>query len=172
MKSQALSIIILLIAITAHADEIAFPTDWRLPTDEESEKGMLKWRNKDSNRYLAAIADFNGDGKNDKALMLVNDKTNKMRLYVFLSYYNNAIQAIILNEFEPKSWVSAMGVSVANPGKYETACGKGYFECGPNESEILELTRPAINFLKYESANSFFYWNDKTNNFLQVQMSD
>jgi len=59
----------------------------------------------------------------------------------------------------------AMGVDVVKPGKYETACGKGYWECEKGEPKILELKRPAINYFKLASANSFFFLDDKSNSF-------
>ncbi len=60
------------------------------------------------------------------------------------------------------------GISLVRPGQYETACGKGYWECGPGEPEVLKLRRPAVEFFKFESASSIFFWDVKTNGFHQV----
>ncbi len=43
----------------------------------------------------------------------------------------------------------AMGVDVAKPGEYKTACGKGYFACAEGEPAILRLNRPAIDYFKF-----------------------
>lgn len=65
-----------------------------------------------------------------------------------------------------------MGIDVAKPGEYKTACGKGYFACKKGESKILKLNRPAIDYFKLGSASSFFFWNDKTNSFKRIWISD
>ena len=64
------------------------------------------------------------------------------------------------------------GIALVKPGRYEAACGKGYFDCKPGEPEILRLKRPAIEFFKYESASSIFFWDSKSQKFRQVWTSD
>jgi hypothetical protein len=43
---------------------------------------------------------------------------------------------------------------VAYPGKYQIACGKGYWECEGGELPDLELELPAIDYHLFENANS------------------
>jgi len=62
-----------------------------------------------------------------------------------------------------------MGIEKASPGKYGTACGKGYFEYTDEPPEIA-LKYDAIDYFKYESANSFFIWEG--NGFKRVWISD
>jgi len=65
-----------------------------------------------------------------------------------------------------------MGVDIVKPGHYKTACGKGYFECEKGEPEVLKLKQPAIDYFRFESANSFFFWDCNTNSFKRIWISD
>ena len=147
------------------------PQGWRLPNHSEITDNQYKTRNNDQNQYLAAKADFNGDGVIDTAIMLVNDSKNKMGLFVFISK-KEKFELIILDQINDKSWVDAMGLSVIVPGKYKTACGKGYWECEKGIPEELHLKHPAINYFRFNSANSFFVWDKNTNSFKRIWMSD
>ena len=65
-----------------------------------------------------------------------------------------------------------MGINTVKPGEYKTVCGKGYFKCEKGEPEVLKLKRPAIDYFKFQSANSFFFWDDKTGDFKRIWISD
>jgi hypothetical protein len=162
---------VLLLIQTVALAEIALPNGWRKPTNDEITDDMFKARSKDPNRHLAAKADFNGDGIIDTAIMLVNDAEDKMGLFVFISKEGN-FKSVLLEQIEDKTWVDAMGLSVVEPGRYKTACGKGYWDCPEGVPEILDLKRPAINFFKFESANSFFVCDKSKNSFKRIWMSD
>jgi hypothetical protein len=63
-------------------------------------------------------------------------------------------------------------IGLVPPGQYKTACGKGYWECESGEPEILDLKLPAIEFAKYESASSVFWWNRRAGAFRRTWISD
>ncbi len=65
-----------------------------------------------------------------------------------------------------------MGIDLVRPGNYQTACGKGYWDCEKDEPELLTLAGPAIDFFKTESANSFFFFDAATHRFRRVWISD
>ena len=65
-----------------------------------------------------------------------------------------------------------MGIKTAEPGKYKTACGKGYWVCKKGETAKLNLKMAAIDLFQYESANSYFVWDTKTKMFKRIWMSD
>jgi len=71
---------------------------------------------------------------------------------------------------KPKSLIECFGISVAKPGTYSTASGKGYFECKDGESEQ-SLGHPGIDFFKYGSANSYFIWNAGKKEFDRIWIS-
>jgi len=57
-------------------------------------------------------------------------------------------------------------------GRYQTACGKGYFECEEGEPEEIDFEFPAISFFRFESAGSAFFWDVRDENFKKVWLSD
>lgn len=165
----------LLLATPSFAkDKIALPKGWRYPTTEElsDEPGR-----KDSpTKYIKAVADFNGDGIDDEVYLVKSTKFSGEGLLVHLSDKQKGFRWLVLDttgwgKEYPKVNLS-MGVDIVKPGQYKTACGKGYFKCGKGEPEVLKLKRPAINYFKFESANSFFFWDDKTSSFKRVWISD
>ena|SRR5438034_11752653 len=141
---------------------------WRAPTEEETNQD---WRNDDANRYLVAHGDFNGDGTPDEARLLVKADGSGMALFAFVSWNGSSIP-ILLDEIDKDGWLDAMGVSLAPPGRYRTACGKGYVDCEPGEPEELHLQHPAIDYFKEGSANSFFHWDFPRGAFKRTWMSD
>ena len=54
----------------------------------------------------------------------------------------------------------AMGISVMEPGQYNTACGKGYWECAGGDKPSILLKHPGLNYFKWGSADSVFYWDE------------
>ncbi|MDP2277699.1 MAG: hypothetical protein Q8K51_05690 [Nitrospirota bacterium] len=165
-KTIIMNALALMIPLSALAQDMS---NWRTPTKSELAHD-LDWRKEDPNLYLKAKADFDGDGKEDTASLLINDKKNKMGLFVELS--SRPGKRIKLDEIEDKSWIEVMGITVAKPGNYKTACGKGYFDCEKGEPEALNLKLPAIDYFKEGSANSFFIWDKKTKQFQRIWMSD
>ncbi|HXX35768.1 MAG TPA: hypothetical protein VEM15_14965, partial [Thermodesulfobacteriota bacterium] len=128
------------------------------------------WRREDPNLYLTAKADFDGDGKEDEAFLLINVNENKIGLFVQLSSYPE--KKIQLDEIQNRAWLDVMGVTVVKPGNYKTACGKGYWACEKDEPPALNLKLAAIDYFKEGSANSFFVWDVKKKKFNRIWMSD
>jgi hypothetical protein len=156
----------LLITSPVHAE---LPLGWRVPTAEELAND-IDWRKEDPNRYLSVSGDFDGDKKQDSAQLLVNDARNSMALFVMLS--SNNYKPTLLDEMTDKRMITVMGVALAKPADYKTACGKGYFKCEKNEPESIRLKNPAIDYFKEGSANSFFVWEPRTRRFVRFWMSD
>lgn len=167
--------IFLLFTIPSFAkDNITLPEGWRYPTKEELSDELE--RGDSPTKYAKAVADFNGDGIDDQAYLLKSTKYSGEGLLVYLSDKQKGFRWLTLAKIDwgkkyPKVNLS-MGVDIVSPGKYKTACGKGYFKCEKGEPEILELKRPSINYFKLGSASSFFFWDDKINNFKSIAISD
>jgi hypothetical protein len=156
----------LLMTYPVHAE---LPLGWRMPTAKELGDD-IDWRKEDPNRYLSVSGDFDGDKKQDSAQLLVNDARNSMALFVMLS--SNSYKPSLLDEIADKRMITVMGVALAKPAYYKTACGKGYYKCGKNEPENIRLKNPAIDYFKESSANSFFVWQPRTRRFVRLWMSD
>ncbi len=174
MRLLNLIIISFLLSSVSHAGEkISLPKCWRLPTEDE-----LTYVNRKGSptKYSRAVADFNGDGIDDEALLLKSTQFVGEGLFVRLSDKQEGFRWVELDVIHwgreyPKVDLS-MGVDVAKPGNYSTACGKGYFECKEGEPEVLKLRLPAIDYFRFESANSFFVWDENTKCFKRIWMSD
>ena len=168
MKSILITTIILFSLVT-FAKALELPEDWRIPNSTdiyhpENDRSNNKYQ------YLKVLADFNGDKITDTAYLLINDKTDKMGLFVNLSKSKSYV-LLKLDESE-KRYINNMGIAIVEPGKYKTACGKGYWKCADGEPAELDLKLPAINFFTFESGNSFWYLDKTLQSFKEVAISD
>lgn len=68
--------------------------------------------------------------------------------------------------------LARLGIAQVPPGRYRTACGKGYFECEPQEPEVLVTQRDAIDLFYEESADGVYYMPKGSNEFIHVRLSD
>ena len=146
-----------------------FPAGWEIASKINYSSENLNFSNNIAPSYLSE--DFNGDGINDNAWILINRKKDTFGLFVKLG---NTDKMIKLEEYQindPDHEIN-MGISVIKPGKYLTACGKGYWECTPDEPPEIEIIWPSINFFLYESANSYFYWDNNKKKFNRIWISD
>jgi hypothetical protein len=75
---------------------------------------------------------------------------------------------------EDQVWqAQGFGLSVAGPGRYRTAAGKGY-DLGPNNHDPPEvrITLPAIERYHFESWSALWYWDRAADRFQYIQLSD
>jgi len=119
---------------------------------------------------LVVTGDFNGDGVQDKALLLVNHRTQKLGFFVCLTSTTGCDWQRL--EVMDIAFLDVMGVAKVKPGQYETACGKGYWECGKDEPQKLSTKRDAVEFFKDESASSVYVYNPTKRKFVSVATSD
>jgi hypothetical protein len=145
------------------------PSGWRKATLAEA---TGDWRKKSSTRFLVVKADFDGDGKQDTAELLVDLPGKRFGLFVKLAAAPDW-QPLDSGQGDVKD-LANIGIDGVKPGKYKTACGKGYgdYACSHGEPELLELPRPAVDFFYSESSDFIFYWNARANKFVKIQMSD
>jgi len=144
-------------------------SEWRVPAmadlGDDSE-----WRKENAELYLTARADFNGDGVEETARLLINDKENKVGLFVTLES-DKKRPSLLLESINDKKVMQNMAIRVAPADRYKTACGKGYRPCKTDEPLEIQINYPAIDLFQYKSGSSFFIWNGK-DNFTRVRMSD
>lgn len=149
-------------------NDIHLPQGWRIPTSSETKE---EWRNKDSNRYLSVKANFNGDGVMDQARLLIRIKDSALGLFAFVSQKDGTYKTYLLDEIKDTDYIKVMGITIAPPGKYITACGKGAYECIDDPPEIY-LQNYAIDYFKFDSANMYFFWDQATQRFKSVGIND
>ena len=144
---------------------------WRYPAESDYIDDWKEFR-KEVPVPFHVQADFNGDGLIDDAWILIRTKGKGWGLFVFMGQPSNSKKIIQLDDNPNNDYPQRMGIALAKPDKYKTACGKGYFECEKGEPAVLDLKQPGIDYFVYESANSFFYWEKKTNSFKRIWISD
>lgn len=121
---------------------------------------------------LSAVSDFDGDGRQDRAELLVNDGAGKFGLFVRLANGGSMLLAE-----EPLNYLSSMGIGIAALGSHPTWCGKlnanrrarGKTE-KPCDVRAIELKADGIDFFTFESAGRTFYWTGDS--FVSEWMSD
>lgn len=167
----AITLMMLFLHATAHSQTKAlFPSGWRAAEKSDYSAEDLSFINNRVPNHVEA--DFNGDGINDNAWILVNEAENKYGLFIFLGKKGGSYKIIKLSEYQKETDKLYMGISLIEPGKHQTACGKGYWDCAQDEPKVLTLRNPGINFFKFESANSVFYWNSIKKEFKRIWLSD
>jgi hypothetical protein len=169
MKIAILVVAFCLIPLLVLAQEEP-PIGWRFP--EEADYGG-SWQ-----AFRTAIpepfhvqADFNGDGLPDDAWILFSSLDKAWGLFVLLARQEGYPKVITLDKNPGKIRPQYTGIKIVQPGDYKTACGKGYFKCGPNQPDVLHLVLPAINYFVFEAANSFFWWDTPSASFKRTWMS-
>jgi hypothetical protein len=143
------------------------PKGWHAPPAKLTNQDF---REHDPHRFLSATGDFNGDGLRDKAMLLVDADSTKMALFVCLKT-TTGCDWHRLEEMDV-AFLDVMGIDTVKPGKQNTACGKGYWECKKGEPQILNLKHEAVEFFEDESASSVYVYNVKKRKFTPIATSD
>jgi len=154
-------------SISIHAESL--PIGWFLTTPEQYLAEDIEWyKGIPPNKV---VADFNGDKIKDTAWVLTDKVKKKWGLFVSLSNNKEKPTIIKLDENEITSHIF-MGISPLKPGEYKTACGKGYWDCSKDEKPLLKLKNTGVNYFKFESANSVYYWSENKLGINQIWLSD
>lgn len=165
MKRPILFVFVILSVNLCVAQQL--PPGWTKPPAKLTDQ---RFRREDPNHFLKVTGDFNGDGTPDTALLLINQQTQKMGFFICLTITTGCDWHRL--EVMDIAFLDVMGIAKAKPGSYETACGKGYWECGKDEPEKLRTKRDAVEFFKDESASSVYFYNSAQHKFVSVATSD
>lgn len=144
------------------------PGAWRLPNNEERGDS---WRQSSETKFISAAGDFDGDGVPDHAFLLVSRKDARVGLFITRSSGQKGRPVLVHKESSPQL-TPAMGIAVVRPGKYRTACGKGYWACAKGEPAEIDLKHDAVAYYKYEGAMSYFYLDGASKEFRRIWISD
>jgi hypothetical protein len=156
----------------ASAGVVVPPEEYRFPTEADYSGDWMEFRSTKPTPFHVT-QDFNGDSLLDEAWILLARKGAGWALFVFLTPSTGKSPAVITLEMDSgKIPAQSMGIAPVSPGRYQTACGKGYWECKSGEAPVLNIRLAAIDFFAYESANSYFWWDTRTSRFIRTWMSD
>jgi hypothetical protein len=169
MKIAILVVAFCLIPVLVLAQD-APPPGWRFPEEADYTGSWQAFRTVIPEPFHVQ-ADFNGDGLPDDAWILFSSLDKAWGLFVFLAQQDGPPKVITLDKNPGKIRPQYTGIKIVQPGDYKTACGKGYFKCGPSQPDVLHLVLPAINYFVFEGANSFFLWDTPSASFKRTWMS-
>ncbi len=170
MKWTLALLILFLTLIPACSKKEALPEGWRAPTNDELK---APWRADSKDRYTIVNGDFNADGLADQARLLVREDEKGFGLFAFISQPDSTKQTLLLDETNEKSLLPYIGIKKAEPGKYKTACGKGYGPpCKKDEPSEIEIKTEAIDFFITESSNAIIYWDKEKKTFRKIWVSE
>lgn len=94
-----------------------------------------------------------------------------MGVFVLLRQNDNSLRSVQVAYFENASPKDSY-ISVAPIQKYDTACGKGYWDCSENEPAILDLKTTGIYFADYAGGSKIIYWDSPRKTFESIGISD
>ena len=146
------------------------PSGWRFPQATDF-NGEWKANRKDVPSPNKINGDFNADKLKDEAWILIPTSGKAIGVFVFLRQKDNSFRSVQLDYFEGES-PQASYISLAPKNKYDTACGKGYWDCSENEPAVLDLKTEGIYFASYEGGSKIFYWSSLRKTFESVGISD
>lgn len=151
------------------------PYGYRLPTKSDI---TGDWKQFNAPNHLEA--DFNGDGIKDEAYILPKEGS-KLGYGVFVSINkaNGGIQTgrkfqmfklTSRDDMPPQSFA----IELQKPSNkiWETACGKGYWECEIGEPAEFQIKHPSIMFCYIESACTMYMWDSDKLAFKEIRFSD
>ena len=143
---------LMLVALPAVAEDVQPPAGWRYPEESDYRSSWAEFR-KDIPRPFHVQADFNGDARPDEAWILIRERPAAWGIFMYLSDNEKGPTWRQVFRVDGDKEPQDFGITLAPPGRYKTACGKGYWECKKGEPEVLVLTRPGINYFRYESSS-------------------
>jgi hypothetical protein len=169
-KTAVFGLVLLLMSLPAAGQlKPRLPAGWRVTEKSDYTDEDVRFFNGSMPNH--AQADFDGDGRKDHALLLIQSDEAKCGLFVLPGSGGRVLK---LDEFplSPRESKLHAGLSPIKPGNYLTACGKGYWDCGPDEPRELTLKRTGVYFFVFEGSSSIFYWNEDARSFSRVPISD
>jgi hypothetical protein len=164
IKEGTAAICSLVVLLGAQAASVTPPKGYRFPVASD--------RGDEPTQNFHIVGDFNGDSAADEAWLLPRTDDKGWAVVMFLGVKGGGHKVLMLEEYSGPSPVQSYSLEVLKPGRYKTACGKGYWECKRDERPELNLRLPAISWVYIESANTVFWWDAKRMLFRRTQMSD
>jgi len=138
----------------------SLPRGWREATAAERAELLQESRKAGgpTHQKLAVEADFDGDGRTDRAAILLNDARRVFAPFVARAATGRYEQ---LDEGDRITSLWNYTLEVEPPGTHETACARGH---GDDRSPCRKQVRnrwPALGFAVMESSYQIYFWDGR-----------
>lgn len=152
----------LVLAVASGASAAApAPAGWRPARADDVERVARRMHMPASDRYpgqkLRVSADFDGDGRADRAEVLVNSAGSRLAVVIYRGA-GGASQKVAEDTIDK---LADVGLEIEPPGVYPTACGRGGGPDGGPCRPQIKTTRPAVSLTYFEASTQIFFWNGK-----------
>ena len=138
-----------------------FPEGWRQATPADVDKVAARIgagpADRAPDQKLSVTADFDGDGKPDRASVVIHEARGRIGVFVTRGAGGAAIK---LSESELDQ-LPDTGLLILPPGSYETACGKGAGSASTPCRPKVVAKRPSLGVVDFEASEEIFIWNGK-----------
>lgn len=126
---------------------------WTPPTSDELGAANRELRAKSPDRYVSTRGDFNGDGQQDRAAIVVRRARGEAAVVVYLS--GSGQEPVVIRTF-PFTSIGQVGIITIAPGSYQPACARGGgADCDP--ATRVNIPRDGISLFTFESSATY-YW--------------
>lgn len=175
--------IFLFILLSLDAFGVDLPEGWRFPTAKElsgEERDNKHNSYISENRFSKTEGDFNGDGKIDSAYILISKEFNGDGLFLYLSGAKG-YEWLILEEsnwdksYPDKNYIYSspnMGIGTLPPKTFRTYVGKAWVTPTDIVPKEEDFANPALDYFRFESAGSLFFWSKSEQRFVRFWYSD
>lgn len=121
------------------------------PSERDLNTTDLALRTASPERYLRADGDFDGDGLQDRAVLMVRRESNDAGVVL----YRDGKEPLVVRTF-PLRQVAAVGIETVRPGSYQPACARGAGVDCPSGTRI-SIPHDAISVFTFESG-AVYVW--------------
>jgi hypothetical protein len=137
------------------------PVGWRAATPADVDGVAARLHLAAADRFpgqqLSAIGDFDGDGRADRAAVLVDGTGVRLGVFVFRGA-GGAAQKI---EDEPIDGLVNIGLDLQAAGTFPTACGKGAGAKGAPCRPAITTKQASIAITHFEASQELVFWTGK-----------
>lgn len=154
--------VILAVTVAGCGERGGGPSGWRPATRDDIQAQLAQLAldaesTPPSDQTQDVRGDFDGDGRIDRAALLVNDKAKTFALFVTRS----GRPPVRLTPDQPLSALWNTDLKIAPPGHYVTACSRGLGAEDEPCKPAVDARYPAITLETYESSVQIFAWTGK-----------
>ncbi len=140
------------------------PAGWRFPRDKDYSEDWAEFRGQIPVPFHAR-GDFDGDGTEDDAWILLRDNGKGWGLFVFLSSVGRPIRIKTEVEDAPAQWYALIAVAPSGKG---TVCDQGVSKCDKGERRYPSLKNGGFEFLFLGKGSVLYYWDPLKKQFQRV----